>query len=91
MSTTLYLNIEREYFDAIAARRKRVEYRDRTPYWKKRLEDRRYDLILFRNGYATKAPEMLVEFRGVRRIGKGCNAQYAIRLGNILKIRRWKP
>jgi hypothetical protein len=45
---------------------------------------------LFRNGYATRGPEMLVEFRGLRRYGKGRNAYYAIRLGRILKIKRWK-
>ncbi len=41
----------------IAAKTKRIEYRDQTPYWKKRLEDRHYEVIHFRNGYATKAPE----------------------------------
>ncbi|MGB8367887.1 MAG: hypothetical protein ACLPYZ_00735 [Limisphaerales bacterium] len=43
----------------------------------------------FRNGYATEAPEMLVEFQGLARHGKGRNAYYAIRLGRILKIKRW--
>ena len=52
---------------------KRIEYRQQTRYWKKRLEGRKYDLIRFRNGYASKAPEMLVEFCGVRRYGKGRN------------------
>jgi hypothetical protein len=56
MTRTLYLNLKREYFDAIAAGRKRAEYRDRTVFWKKRLEGRAYDVILFRNGYATKGP-----------------------------------
>jgi hypothetical protein len=41
---------------------------------------------MFRNGYARDAPEMLVEFRGVRRDG----TDYAIRLGRILKIKRWQ-
>jgi hypothetical protein len=45
----------------------------------------------FRNGYATEAPEMLVEFHGLARHGKGHNAYYAIRLGRILKIKRWRP
>ena len=88
--SVLHLNLHREWFAAIAARTKRIEYRRRTPYWKARLENRRYDAIQFRNGYATSAPEMLVEFRGVRRYGKGRNAYYAIRLGKILKIKRWK-
>ena len=86
----LHLNLKREYFADIAARKKRIEYRDQKPYWKKRLDGRSYDAILFRNGYATRAPEMLVEFRGLRRIGKGRGARYAIRLGRILEIDRWR-
>jgi hypothetical protein len=46
-------------------------------------------MIQFRNGYATAAPEMRVEFLGVRRIKKDGNNVYAIRLGKILKIKRW--
>jgi hypothetical protein len=86
----LHLNLHRQFFAAIAAKTKRIEYRAQTPYWKKRLEDRHYDVIHFRNGYATRAPEMLVEFRGLRRYGKGRNAYYAIQLGCILKITRWR-
>jgi hypothetical protein len=86
----LHLNLHREYFAQIAARTKRIEYREQTPYWKRRLEGRKYDAIQFRNGYATKAPEMQVEFLGMRRYGKGRNAYYAIRLGRILKIKRWR-
>jgi len=41
-------------------------------------------------GYATRAPEMLVEFAGLRRQGRGAKAQYAIRLGRILKLTRWR-
>jgi hypothetical protein len=44
---------------------------------------------LFRNGYNRHAPEMLVEFKGVRRLGKGRGAEYAIRLGRILQLKRW--
>ena len=88
--SVLHLNLHRKWFAAIAAKTKRTEYRRRTPYWKTRLEKRKYDVIQFRNGYATDAPEMLVEFRGLRRYGKGRNAYYAIRLGKILKIKRWR-
>lgn len=90
MKRVLHLNLHRKFFAAVAAKKKRIEYRDQTPYWKKRLEDRDYDVIQFRNGYATKAPEMLVEFRGLRRYGKGQAAYYAILLGKILKITRWR-
>jgi hypothetical protein len=90
MKSILHLNLHREWFAAIADGSKTIEYRDRTPYWKRRLEGRTYDVIQFRNGYATKAPELLVEFRGVRRIRKGGRPVYAIRLGRVLKIRRWR-
>jgi hypothetical protein len=86
----LHLNLHRENFSKIAAKTKRIEYRDQTSYWRKRLEDRKYDVIQFRNGYATNAPEMLVEFRGLRRYGKGRKAYYAIQLGKILKVKCWK-
>jgi ASC-1-like (ASCH) protein len=86
MKSVLHLNLRRKYFAQIAAGTKHVEYREQTPYRKTRLEKRDYDLIKFRNGYATKAPEMFVEFCGVR---KG-RRKYDIRLGRILKIKRWK-
>ena len=90
MKNILHLNLHREFFAAIAAGTKRVEYRERKPYWKRRLEGRRYDVIQFRNGYATAAPEMIVEFRGVRKIGAGRKTKYAIRLGRVLELKRWK-
>jgi hypothetical protein len=90
MPAILHLNLHRQYFAAIVAKTKRIEYRRRTPYWKTRLENRKYDVIQFRNGYATDAPEMQVEFLGVRRVKKDGKNVYAIRLGKILKIKRWK-
>lgn len=90
MPAILHLNLHREFFAAIAARTKRIEYRKQSAFWRNRLEGRRYAVIQFRNGYATNAPEMRVEFRGLRRYGKGRSAYYAIRLGRILQIKRWK-
>jgi hypothetical protein len=69
-----------------AAMKKRIEYREQTPYWRKRLEGRHYDLIKFRNGCGPKAPEMLVQFRGVRRYGKGRKGYYAIRVPNAVVV-----
>jgi hypothetical protein len=90
MPATLHLNLRRDTFAEIAAGTKRTEYRDRNAYWRRRLEGRHYDVVRFRNGYATKAPEMLVEFGGVRRIQKRGDPYYAIRLGRILSIKRWQ-
>jgi hypothetical protein len=58
MKSVLHLTLRREWFAAIAARTKRLEYRAQTPYWRKRLEGRQFDVIRFRNGYARNAPEM---------------------------------
>jgi hypothetical protein len=89
-TSVLHLTLHREYFDQIALGTKKTEYRDTTDYWARRLEGRDYDEIVFRNGYGLKVPEMRVEFRSVRKRGRGRSGYYAIRLGKILKIRRWR-
>jgi hypothetical protein len=87
----LHLTLKREYFAQIVNKQKDKEYRECKPYWRKRLEGRKFDAVLFRNGYGKKVPEMLVEFRGLSRVGKGRGAEYVIRLGRILEIKRWTP
>lgn len=90
--TILHLNLHRQYFDQIAEGKKKYEYRKKTPYWKRRLEGRTFERVYFRNGYATKAPFMEVQFRGICVHGRGRGAVYVIRLGRILNIRnRKKP
>lgn len=86
----LHLNLHREFFRDVVNGEKPYEYRDFTPYWTARLEDRTYDIVQFRNGYASDAPEAIVEFLGVRRTTKRGAKVYAIRLGRLLKVRRWK-
>ena len=49
-STILHLNLHREFFAQIAAGTKRIGYRNRTTYWRRRLEGRHYDVTQFRNG-----------------------------------------
>ena len=90
MKTILLLTLKREYFDAIAIGEKRIEYRERKPYWQTRLEGKTFDLIRFRNGYLANAPEMEIEFRGVSKVRKWGSSWYAIQLGRVLKIKRWK-
>ena len=89
-SRILHLNLHREVFDLIERGLKKTEYRECTPYWRKRLEGRDYDMIRFRNGYATKAPIMDVQYlaKGFRVIGS--KKEYAIRLGRILKLSNYQ-
>ena len=82
----LHLNLFRKYFDEIAEGTKTIEYRDRTEYWKKRIEHREYDIIKFRNGYAKNAPTMLVEYKGYDIGWNGFSEEYQIKLGKIIKI-----
>ena len=82
----LHLTLEREWFDDIVRGIKHEEYRDLKDYWKKRLEGRTYAIVRFRNGYASDAPEMDVEFLGVEK-RRDC---YVIRLGKILSLKRWR-
>jgi hypothetical protein len=86
----LHLTLEREWFDKIAKGEKRCEYREYKPYWRTRLEGRTYDIVHFRNGYSAEAPEMWVEYRGLQRDGKTRNARYVIRLGRVLRTKRWR-
>ena len=81
MSKILHLNLYRKYFDAIVNGTKTIEYRDKTDYWKKRIEDREYDVIKFRNGYATDAPIMLVEYKGY-----DITDRYELKLGKITEV-----
>ena len=81
MKKILHLNLYRKYFDAIVNGTKTIEYRDKTDYWKKRIEDREYDVIKFRNGYATDAPIMLVEYKGY-----DITDRYELKLGKITEV-----
>ena len=81
MKKILHLNLYRKFFDDIADGTKTTEYRDKTDYWKRRIEGRQYDIIKFRNGYATDAPTMLVEYNGY-----DITDRYEIKLGKITEV-----
>ena len=87
MKKILHLNLYRKYFDAIVDGTKTTEYRDKTDYWKRRIEGRKYDIIKFRNGYAKDAPTMLVEYKGYDIGFNGiCVEQYVIKLGKVTEV-----
>ncbi len=89
-SSILSLNLHREFFDAIADGTKKTEYREDKEYWRTRLIGRKYKEVHFRNGYATKAPFMRVEFKGVRRMRSNNGSYFAVRLGRILELKNYK-
>jgi hypothetical protein len=76
----LQLNLHREFFREILEGTKKVEYRDRTPYWENRLTNKKYTHIRFRNGYLTVAPEMIVELKRIKKT----DDVYQLHLGEIV-------
>ena len=67
--TALILNLKAEYFQAIKDGSKSEEYRLRTDYWRRRLEDRVFSHIELRLGYpkrGTKGRILLRQWRGLR-------------------------
>ncbi|MCF7798484.1 ASCH domain-containing protein [Candidatus Woesearchaeota archaeon] len=82
----LHLTLLRKWFEKIASGEKTKEYREIKPYWIKRLENKTYDEIWFKNGYNKDAPFMRVEWRGLKK-EKG---EFSIHLGKILEIKNFK-
>ena len=83
---TLKIVIKKEWFDEIASGKKKIEYRDISPFWTSRLYDkngkkRAYDLIEFINGYNTDARRMITKFEGFQKRGNF----YNIQVGKIVK------
>jgi len=82
----LYLILYKEWFYQILEGKKKIEYRDITPYWTKRLFNenktpKQFDEIIFTNGYGLHRPRLHMEHLGTR---KNKN-QYEILLGKIIK------
>jgi hypothetical protein len=84
MGEILHLTLMRKWFLEILEGKKKIEYREIKPYWTKRLfadgKQKKYDYIIFKNGYSKNAPEMKVEFLGVK-----IKEKYEIILGKVLE------
>ncbi len=87
----LHLTLKKKWFNLIKFSVKMEEYREIKPYWNKRL-NKKYDAILFRNGYSKDSPKMLVELKsitcdfGLTMWGAPESKKvYILRLGKILK------
>lgn len=77
--TTLHLTLKKKWFDMILSGEKKEEYREKKDFWINRLCDllecfannsyehfRNFDTITFKNGYASDAPEMVIELKTIR-------------------------
>lgn len=85
---TLTMNIKRQFFAAIVAGTKRIEYRRMSPFWKRRIEPLTppFKLRLL-NGMTPPIPEAVVN---VRRVARDRVArEYRLHLGRVVSVKRW--
>jgi len=89
----LFLTLKEPYFTQIKQGAKKYEYRAITDFFIKKLS-KKYDFILFQNGYSKTSPRLLIECLGVEKhILKDKNSLFeseielfAIKLGKQLPI-----
>ena len=90
----LKLTIKKQWFLLIKDGVKKEEYRTIKDYWTKRLVNREYDFVEFRNGYRHDSPKITLEYLGFEIKTPNlewCPAEYlntkfyAIKLGEIIK------
>lgn len=91
----LFLTLKKQYFDQIKSGEKTSEFREYKPFWINRLMNeggsfRHYDLIKFQNGYHKNAPQLIVEFKGIKINKNKINwfqseKEFEIELGEIIK------
>lgn len=87
----LHLTLKKKWFDLIKSGVKCEEYREIKPYWNKRLRNKHYDAIKFRNGYRKDSPTILIELKeimtGLGIIEWGAPEKenvYILKLGDII-------
>lgn len=63
MPKPLHLVLKHKWYDQIDRRQKRVEYRDNTPYWRKRiLKNPPLESIIFHKGYTNITMEYKINY-----------------------------
>lgn len=85
----LHLTLKEEWFDLIALGRKHVEYREVKLYWARRLVNKSFDEIYFKNGYTKDRPFMRVQYLRKKKVMIEGKRYYAIILGKVLEIKNW--
>lgn len=85
----LTLTIKKKWFDLIKSGEKKIEYRSYKPYWIKRIVDKEYDVIDFRNGYRSDSPRVITKYEGYGISEGECNPLgenkvFTIHIGDII-------
>jgi len=83
MRRVLHLVLEGKYYDAIERGEKKVEYRNNTPYWRKRILEKDPNIVVFHRGYTNQTMAFWIAYKVV------LPDQIEIVLGG--RIENWKP
>ncbi len=93
MSKNIVFNLKKEYFNQIKNGDKKFEYRLITDYWRKRLENKDYDLLIFKLGYPSHSEKDKIlttkyigyEIQKIKHKHFGYNEVevYAIKIGDL--------
>jgi len=84
---TLYLIVIKEVWDRIVSGEKRIEYRERTDYWDKRINGRDYEYMRITNGYGNETrPYRLYQYTGATRVMKDGVQCFAINISEDLVV-----
>lgn len=89
----LFLTLKEPYFTQIKQGTKKFEYRSISPYFEKKLA-KKYDYILFQNGYTKQSKRLLIQYLGVEihlmkdatTLFKSETELFAIKLGGIIEL-----
>jgi len=80
--------VERQWLREIIAQRKKVEYREIKPYWKRRFDAVKVPFLLrLINGMQRNAPEVTVEI--IRVTANKSQNRYELRIGKIVSAKNW--
>ena len=90
MNKVLHLVLKRKYFERIYNKTKKVEYRDLTPYWSRRLEGKNFTHIKFQLAYSKNPPTMLVEILDRNIVDYKGKKSYAFDLGKIIEVNNYE-
>jgi len=82
----LRLTLYKKYFYEILNKQKLIEYRKLSKYYEKKFYKKKYETILFINGYGNNRPRFIIELEKVEKT----NQYYELYLGKILRIENIK-
>lgn len=78
----VFLILKKIWFDQIEDRTKGSEYRDNTPFWRKRLLEKKVTQVMFQLGYSSER-RMIAEVLEVKEIERNGKPTIELVLGTI--------